>query len=136
MAAEDIVIVGAARTPVGSFNGALSSIPAHELGAIAIKAALTRAKVEAAEVEAVLAQLGLLLAVVGGKCGIHSTVMSNHSIGLELSRGQIGCNNDHLFISPVSVCSEQLGIKLQQTQCVAQNFISCFGSSLGHRQVQ
>ena len=44
MASEDIVIVGAARTPVGSFNGALSSLPAHELGAIAIKAALTALK--------------------------------------------------------------------------------------------
>ena len=38
--AEDIVIVGAARTPVGSFNGAFCSIPAHELGQVAIKAAL------------------------------------------------------------------------------------------------
>ena len=40
---EDIVIVSAARTPVGSFNGALASVPAHELGAVAIKAALERA---------------------------------------------------------------------------------------------
>ncbi|MDP3544617.1 MAG: acetyl-CoA C-acetyltransferase, partial [Phreatobacter sp.] len=37
---EDVVIVGAARTAVGSFNGALSSLPAHELGAVAIMAAL------------------------------------------------------------------------------------------------
>ena len=44
MSASEIVIVSAARTPVGSFNGALSSLPAHELGAIAIKAALERAK--------------------------------------------------------------------------------------------
>ena len=36
---SDIVIVSAARTPVGSFNGALSSLPAHELGTIAIQAA-------------------------------------------------------------------------------------------------
>ncbi len=35
----DIVIVSAARTPVGSFNGAFSSLPAHELGALAIQAA-------------------------------------------------------------------------------------------------
>ena len=42
-----IVIAGAARTPVGSFNGALASLPAHELGKIAIKAALERARVEA-----------------------------------------------------------------------------------------
>ncbi len=41
----DIVIVGAARTPVGSFNGAFATVPAHKLGAVAIKAALERAKV-------------------------------------------------------------------------------------------
>ncbi|WP_407049482.1 acetyl-CoA C-acetyltransferase [Methyloraptor flagellatus] len=49
--AKDIVIVGAARTPVGSFSGALSTLPAHQLGAVAVKAALERAKVEAAEVD-------------------------------------------------------------------------------------
>lgn len=65
MAAEDIVIVGAARTPVGSFNGAFSTLPAHELGAIAIKAALTRAKVEAAEVEEVI--LGQILTAGQGQ---------------------------------------------------------------------
>ena len=41
---EDIVIVSAARTPVGSFNGALSSVPAHTLGEVAIRAALERAQ--------------------------------------------------------------------------------------------
>ncbi|MFL5020972.1 MAG: acetyl-CoA C-acetyltransferase, partial [Microvirga sp.] len=46
----NIVIVGAARTPVGSFNGAFANTPAHELGAIAIKAALDRAKVDGSEV--------------------------------------------------------------------------------------
>jgi acetyl-CoA C-acetyltransferase len=44
---DDIVIVGAARTPVGAFNGAFGNLPAHELGSIAIKAALGRAGVEA-----------------------------------------------------------------------------------------
>ena len=39
MKEEDIVIVSAARTPVGSFNGALSSLTAHALGEVAIKAA-------------------------------------------------------------------------------------------------
>ena len=43
---DDIVIVSAARTPVGSFNGALASLPAHELGKVAIKEALKRAGVE------------------------------------------------------------------------------------------
>jgi acetyl-CoA C-acetyltransferase len=51
---EDVVIVGAARTAVGSFNGALSSLAAHELGAVAIKAALERAKVKPEEVDEVV----------------------------------------------------------------------------------
>ncbi len=50
----DVVIVSAARTPVGSFNGAFGSLPAHELGAVAIKAALERAKVDAADVDEVI----------------------------------------------------------------------------------
>ncbi len=51
---SDIVIVGAARTPVGSFLGSLGTIPAHELGAATIMAALSRATVEAAEVDEVI----------------------------------------------------------------------------------
>jgi acetyl-CoA acetyltransferase len=45
-----VVIVGAARTAVGSFNGAFANTPAHELGAVAIKSALECAQVDAAEV--------------------------------------------------------------------------------------
>jgi len=51
---DDIVIVGAARTPVGAFNGALGSVPAHELGKVAIMAALQRAGVEAPRVSEVI----------------------------------------------------------------------------------
>src|ERR1700684_2882770 len=43
---DDVVIVSAARTPVGSFNGAFATMPAHDLGAIAIKAALERGGIE------------------------------------------------------------------------------------------
>ena len=50
----DIVIVSAARTAVGSFNGAFGAVPAHELGAVAIKAALERAKVQPNEVNEVI----------------------------------------------------------------------------------
>jgi acetyl-CoA C-acetyltransferase len=54
----DIVIVSAARTPVGSFNGGFAAVPAHELGKTAITAALQRAKVDAKEVsEVVLGQV-------------------------------------------------------------------------------
>ena len=45
--ADDIVIVSAARTPVGAFNGAFANLPAHELGKAAIQAAMERAGVEA-----------------------------------------------------------------------------------------
>ena len=51
---SDVVIVSAARTPVGSFNGALSSLQAHELGKIAIMAAVERAGITAADVGEVI----------------------------------------------------------------------------------
>jgi acetyl-CoA C-acetyltransferase len=54
----EIVIASAARTAVGSFNGAFASTPAHELGSVAIRAALERAGVPAAEVsETILGQV-------------------------------------------------------------------------------
>jgi acetyl-CoA C-acetyltransferase len=51
---DDIVIVGAARTPVGAFNGAFGSLPAHDLGKVAIQAALERAGVEPGSVSEVI----------------------------------------------------------------------------------
>src|SRR5260221_4295185 len=55
---EDIVIVSAARTPVGSFSGAFATVPAHKLGEVAILAELERAKVAAADVsEVILGQI-------------------------------------------------------------------------------
>jgi len=55
---RNVVIVGAARTPVGSFMGALSTVPAHGLGATAMRAALARCQVDAGEVdEAILGQV-------------------------------------------------------------------------------
>ena len=65
MAEADIVIVGAARTPVGSFNGAFANVPAHELGATAIKAALERAKVAPGDVDEVI--LGQVLSAGEGQ---------------------------------------------------------------------
>jgi acetyl-CoA C-acetyltransferase len=55
---DDIVIVSAARTPVGAFNGAFASLPAHELGKVAIQEALKRAGVEGGKVsEVILGQI-------------------------------------------------------------------------------
>ena len=54
----DVVIAGAARTPVGAFNGGLASVPASYLGGVAITEAMKRAKVDAADVdEAILGQI-------------------------------------------------------------------------------
>ncbi len=52
--AREVVIVGAARTPIGAFQGALSSLTAPQLGAIAIKAALERAGLAPEQVEQVI----------------------------------------------------------------------------------
>jgi acetyl-CoA C-acetyltransferase len=62
---QAIVVVGAARTPVGSFNGAFANTPAHDLGKVAITAALERAKVEPGEVDEVI--LGQVLAAGQGQ---------------------------------------------------------------------
>lgn len=62
---RDVVIVGAARTAVGSFNGAFANTPAHELGAAAVTAALQRAKVEPGDVDEVI--LGQVLTATEGQ---------------------------------------------------------------------
>jgi acetyl-CoA C-acetyltransferase len=62
---DAIVIVAGARTPVGSFNGSLSSVPAHELGRTVIKEVMSRAKVEPSEVSEVI--LGQILTAAQGQ---------------------------------------------------------------------
>ncbi len=61
----EVVIAGAARTPVGTFNGVLSSVPAHYLGEIVIREVLNRAKVAPGEVSEVL--LGQILCAGAGQ---------------------------------------------------------------------
>jgi acetyl-CoA C-acetyltransferase len=61
----DIVIAGAARTPVGAFNGGLASLPAHKLGEVAIVEALHRAGVDPKEVSEVI--MGQILAAGEGQ---------------------------------------------------------------------
>ena len=64
-ASDDIVIVSAARTPVGSFNGAFGSVPAHVLGTTALKAAMERARLEPGDVDEVI--LGQILTAAQGQ---------------------------------------------------------------------
>jgi acetyl-CoA C-acetyltransferase len=65
MSTNDIVIVSAARTAVGSFNGAFANTPAHDLGAAAIKEALKRANVEGGDVDEVI--MGQILSAGQGQ---------------------------------------------------------------------
>jgi len=51
---KDVVILSAARTPVGSFLGALSALPAHKLGAAAIRAAVDKAGIDVGKVDQVI----------------------------------------------------------------------------------
>src|SRR6266516_7039021 len=62
---DDIVIVGATRTPVGAFNGALAALPAHELGKVAIQETLKRAGIEGGRVSEVI--LGQILTAGQGQ---------------------------------------------------------------------
>ncbi len=62
---EDIVIVSAARTPVGSFNGAFAATPAHVLGTVALKAAIARAGLSPEDIDEVI--LGQVLTAAEGQ---------------------------------------------------------------------
>jgi acetyl-CoA C-acetyltransferase len=61
----EVVIAGAARTPVGAFNGSLSGVPASYLGEVAIREALARAKTDGSEVDEVV--MGQILTAATGQ---------------------------------------------------------------------
>jgi acetyl-CoA C-acetyltransferase len=62
---EDVVIVSAVRTPVGSFNGAFGTVPAHVLGTAAVRAAIDRAGLQPGDVDEVI--LGQVLSAGEGQ---------------------------------------------------------------------
>jgi acetyl-CoA C-acetyltransferase len=62
---DDVVIVSAARTAVGAFNGVFGTMPAHQLGAVAIKAALERAGVDGGRVSEII--MGQILTAAQGQ---------------------------------------------------------------------
>ncbi len=71
---KTIVIASAARTPVGSFNGAFANMPAHDLGAVAISGALERAGVSAEDVDEVI--MGQILTAGQGQNPARQAAMS------------------------------------------------------------
>ncbi len=84
---QDIVIASAARTPVGAFNGAFAGLPAHELGRVAIEAALARAGVAGAEVDEVI--LGQILAAGEGQ---NPARQASVKAGIPVERTAFGIN--------------------------------------------
>ena len=86
-ATADIVIAGGARTAVGTFNGGLSSVPASYLGTTAITEALSRAKVEPAEVNEVI--LGQILTAAQGQNPARQAAIG---AGIPVERTAFGIN--------------------------------------------
>lgn len=84
---RDIVITAAKRTPVGSFLGAFASIPAHELGRVAIEAALTQAGVAPGDVDEVI--LGQVLTAGQGQNPARQAAVN---AGIPVERTAIGIN--------------------------------------------
>jgi acetyl-CoA C-acetyltransferase len=83
----EIVIASAARTPVGSFNGAFASLPAHALGTVAIKAAMQRAGVKPEEVDEVI--LGQILTANAGQNPARQAAVA---AGIPVERTAFGIN--------------------------------------------
>ncbi|MDE1905858.1 MAG: acetyl-CoA C-acetyltransferase [Rhodospirillales bacterium] len=84
---DDIVIVSAARTPVGSFNGAFSATPAHKLGEVAIKAAIERAGLSPEDIDEVI--LGQVL--TAGQ-GMNPARQAARAAGIPDSKTAFGIN--------------------------------------------
>jgi acetyl-CoA C-acetyltransferase len=84
---KEIVIAAAARTPIGSFNGALAGVPAHDLGKIAISEALKRAKVDAADVDEVI--MGQILTAGSGQNPARQAAVN---AGIPVEKTALGIN--------------------------------------------
>jgi acetyl-CoA C-acetyltransferase len=84
---DDVVIVSAARTPVGSFNGGLSTVHAHDLGAVALQAAMSRAGIDPSDVDELI--YGQVLAAGEGQ---NPTRQAGRRAGLPDSKTAFGIN--------------------------------------------
>ncbi|MDD9983670.1 MAG: acetyl-CoA C-acetyltransferase, partial [Gammaproteobacteria bacterium] len=84
---NDVVIVAAARTPIGAFNGGLSSVPAHYLGQVAIEEAMRRADVAPDEVDEVI--MGQILAAGAGQNPARQAAVN---AGIPVERTAYGVN--------------------------------------------
>jgi len=99
----DIAILSAVRTPIGAFQGALASVPAHALGARALSAAFERAAVEAAQVEQVYMGCVLMAgqgqaparqAALGAGCPVSTGAVTVHKVCGSAMRSVMTAAND------------------------------------------
>src|SRR5690606_761497 len=111
-----IVIASAARTPVGSFNGSFAQLPAHELGAVAIRAALDRAGVAAQEVDEVI--LGQVLTAGQGQNPARQA-----AVGAGLSKETTAWNLNQVCGSGLRT----VAVGMQQIACGDANVIVAGG---------
>lgn len=112
----DVVIVGAARTAIGSFNGVFANVPSHELGRVAVTAALERAGVKADEVDEII--LGQVLTATAGMNPARQTALA---AGMQVSKTAMTINQ---------VCGSGLravALGMQQIQTGAAKIIVAGG---------
>jgi acetyl-CoA C-acetyltransferase len=83
----DVVIAAATRTPIGAFNGLLSTVPAHYLGEVVIKELLKRAKLEAGDISEVI--LGQILTAGTGQGPARQAAVA---AGIPVERTAYGIN--------------------------------------------
>ncbi|MBF2761684.1 MAG: acetyl-CoA C-acetyltransferase [Ectothiorhodospiraceae bacterium AqS1] len=84
---NDVVIAAAVRTPIGAFGGGLSTLPAHELGRVAIEEALRRAAVDPADVDEVI--MGQILSAGAGQNPARQAAVN---AGIPVERTAYGVN--------------------------------------------
>ena len=124
---SEVVIAGAVRTPVGAFNGGLSTVPASYLGQVAISGALERAKVDAEEVSEVI--LGQILtagtgqnaarqAAIGAGIPVEKTAyLVNQLCGSGLRTVALGCQAIKLGDNDIVVAGGQESMS-QAPHCI------------------
>ncbi|HCM84395.1 MAG TPA: acetyl-CoA C-acetyltransferase [Alphaproteobacteria bacterium] len=113
---SDIVIVSAARTPIGAFNGAFANVPAHELGRIAAVAALEKAGIKPDEVDEMI--LGQVLTATAGMNPARQTAIA------------AGIPNSKTAMTINQVCGSGLravALGMQQIQTGAANIVVAGG---------
>ena len=84
---DEVVIAGAARTPIGAFNGGLRSVPAHYLGEVAIREALRRANTEPGDVDEVI-----LCQILTAAAGQNPARQAAVNAGIPVERTALGIN--------------------------------------------